>query len=68
MATSKIDIGIEIIKVSLLGWFLYNVFNEASFPSALWKPATALLKAGVIVLAYLAGREFATMHCIPPLS
>ncbi|MGH8522371.1 MAG: hypothetical protein ACREU9_13330 [Gammaproteobacteria bacterium] len=62
MATSKIDIGVEIVKVSALAWFLFYAFNDASFPAAVWKPLTALLKAGVVVLAYLAGRHFATTY------
>jgi hypothetical protein len=61
MATSKIDIGVEIVKVGALAWFLYYAFNDASL-SALWKPFTVLLKTGIVVLAYLAGRHFATTH------
>lgn len=62
MGTSKIDIGVEIVKVSALTWFLFYAFNDASFPAAVWKPLATLLKAGVVVLAYLAGRHFATTY------
>lgn len=62
MARNEIDIGIEIVKVSALAWFLYYAFNGASLPAALWKPVTALLKAGLVVLVYLAGHHFATTY------
>jgi len=62
MATNKIDVGVEIVKVCVLAWCLYYAFNDASFPAAAWKPLSALLKAGIVVLAYLAGRHFATTY------
>jgi hypothetical protein len=62
MATSKIDVGLEIVKVCALPWFLFYAFNDASFPAAVWKPLSALLKAGIVVFAYLAGRHFATTY------
>jgi hypothetical protein len=61
MATNKVDVGVEIIKLCALGWFLYYAFDDASI-SALWKSVSVLLKVGFVVMAYLAGRHFATTY------
>ncbi len=62
MAANKVDVGVEIVKGCALAWFLFYAFNDASVPGVVWKPLSALLKAGIIALAYLAGRHFATTY------
>lgn len=62
MSTSRTDIFIEIVKVLILSWFLYYAFNDATFPKVLWKPTGALLKGGLIAVAYLAGRRCASIY------
>jgi hypothetical protein len=62
MPKIKIKIIIEIIKVSLLVFFLYIAFKDANFPDAFWKPVQGLLKVGLILLAYFLGRHFATTY------
>lgn len=62
MASSKISIGVEAVKVAALAWLLYEAFNNATLPTAFWNPLLALLQAGLMALAYLAGFRFATIY------
>ena len=59
---SKFDIGAEVVKVGALVWFLFVAFSDAALPDAIWTPVSALLKAGIVVVAYMAGRHFAKTY------
>jgi hypothetical protein len=55
---NRLDTTIEVVKVLVLACFLYFAFNDAHFSKVLWTPAITLLKAGIIVSAFLGGRWF----------
>ena len=62
MRLSHVEIGMEVLKVTVLAWFLFYAFNDAQYPTILLKPTFALIKAALIVAAYMLGHHFGNTH------
>ena len=49
----------DVVKVGILGVFLWDAFREVSFPSGLLKPTTTLITGGILAAAYFVGAKSA---------
>ena len=60
--SKKVRIGIELVKLSVLTIALRAMFEHAIYAEAGWDIFFNLAQAGLVILAYFAGRHFADTY------